>query len=144
MTTIEVINEVDKLYFNKDFSFEFVSNTTLTQSVLSGNDLITREIQSFVNLTLLKEFANTYTAFELSDWTFPTKEGGRVTKFSFIDFNPTIKENKHREVELVCEIDFEYNRHIKDITDDCLKAATVFLEKKLKENERKVLSGDLT
>lgn len=144
MNNIELINEADKLYFNRDFSFEFVSNITLTQSVLNGNDLITREIQSFVNLTLLKEFANKYIAFELSDWPFPTKEGGRATEFSFIDFNPAIKENKHREVELVCEIDFEYNRHIKDITDDCLKAASAFLEKKLKENERKVLSGDLT
>lgn len=144
MNNIDLINEADKLYFNKDFSFEFVSNTTLTQSVLNGNDLITREIQSFVNLTLLKEFANKYIAFELSDWPLLAKEGDRVTKFSFIDFNPTIKENKHRKIELVCEIDFEYNRYIKDITDDCLKAASAFLEKKLKENERKILSGDLT
>lgn len=143
MTAIELINEADKLYFNRDFSFEFVSNTTLTQSVLNGNDLITREIQSFVNLTLLKEFADKYIAFELSDWYVPVEEG-RMTKLIFIDFNPAIKENKHKKIEVVCGINFNRNRYIKDITDDCLKAASAFLDKKLKENERKVLSGDLT
>ena len=144
---VKFLEHVGNNYFNRRFSFDFVSNLSLEKCIEKGNNLINREIDSYINLTLedsLEVLGNTM-AIEFNIWW---KEEGnkKITSLHLIDCCHLI--GLECENEEFAKIYFTFSEGVKDIADRCVKKAKEFVDNKIKklekENMRKVLTGDLS
>lgn len=131
-------------YFCDRFSFYFVSNMPLRKYIDAGYNTF-YEVDGYLNKIFEREMKILDMALVLSiDWEYKGKN--KMTWLYITDF-AHLRYGTEQKIEHIGKVCINFNKGIKDIADECQHKAKLFVDNKLKRQEKenvgKVLTGNL-